>query len=165
MSEIQKESVNKILEEENEQFIIFVLNDQKFGINVLKSREIITVDNLTFIPETPDFVKGIINLREEIIPIINLNKKFNLKKHKNSEDKVIIISVNDTLIGFAVNEIDEIKKIHSKNISEAPYITRQIKKDYIQGVAKLEGELIILIDIENVFSQSEINKLHDLEEK
>ena len=150
---------------ENRQFIVFILKGQKFGINVLKSREIITTESLTVIPESPNFIKGVIELREEIIPIIDLNKKFNLKNNIDKvEDKIVIINVNNTLIGLAVNEVEEIIRINKDNISKAPEITKGVKKDYIYGIARLENELIILIDIDNVFSHSDIKKLQDLDD-
>ena len=150
--------------QESDQYIIFTLNNQEFGINVLEGREIITARNLTAIPESPDFVKGIINLRNKIIPIIDLNLRFNLQSEiKREEDKVIIISLSNTLIGLRVKEVEEIIRIQKNKISEAPDITKGVKKDYIQGIARMEDRLLILINIESIFKQEEIKKLQNME--
>ena len=148
------------------QFIVFILNEQKFGINVLKSREIIKVNDLTYIPESPDFIKGVITLRKEIIPIIDLHKRFKLQDEiKTEDDKVIIISVNNTLIGLGVKQVEEIQRIESKKISQAPEITQGINQDYIQGIARLNDKLIILIDIDSIFSTKEIRQIKNLDNK
>ena len=160
----QKNSQKNNLNRESDQFIIFTLQDKEFGINVLDSREIITAGDLTTIPESPNFVKGVINLRDQIIPIIDLNKRFKLQgEMDHQQDKVIIISVNNTLIGLGVKEVKEILRIDPDNISEAPEITKGVDKNYIQGIARMDARLLILIDIEKIFSESEIDKLQDLE--
>ncbi|MFW6389928.1 MAG: chemotaxis protein CheW [Halanaerobiales bacterium] len=157
-----KKSENRI--ENSNQFIVFILNQQKFGINILQSREVIIASDLTSIPRSPDFIGGVINLREEIIPIIDLAKRFNLQKElKSEDDEVIIISVNNTLIGLKVKEVEDIKKIEPDKINKAPEVTQGINQDYIQGIARLDNELIILININSIFSSEEINQMQDLE--
>ena len=149
--------------ESYKQFIVFVLDDQDYGINVLDSREIITAENLTILPDSPDFIKGIINLREEIIPIIDLTRRFNLENTLNEEEsKVIIISVNNTLIGLAVEEVKEILRVDTENISDPPEMTQNIKKNYIKGIARLEERLLILLDIDEIFSREEIEKIEEM---
>ena len=155
---------NKI--ENSDQYIVFMLNEQKFGFDVLNSREIITADDLTSIPESADFIQGVINLRDKIIPIIDLHKRFKLQDEiKTEDDKVIIISVNNTLIGLGVKQVEEIQRIESKKISQAPEITQGINQDYIQGIARLNDKLIILIDIDSIFSTKEIRQIKNLDNK
>ena len=166
LTSTKNDNQNNSKEEESNQFIVFILNEQKFGINVLKSREIIKVNDLTYIPESPDFIKGVITLREEIIPIIDLHKRFKLQDEiKTEDDKVIIISVNNTLIGLGVKQVEEIQRIESKKISQAPEITQGINQDYIQGIARLNDKLIILIDIDSIFSTKEIRQIKKLDNK
>ena len=161
----KKENDEKQVKNSN-QFIVFTLNEQKFGIDVLKSREIITASNLTSLPESCDFIRGVINLREEIIPIIDLHKRFKLQNKLNSEDdKVIIISVNNTLIGLGVKDVEEIQSIEPDKISKAPEVTHNINQNYIQGIARLDNELIILIDIDRIFSKKEIDEIKDFDYK
>ena len=141
---------------EYQQYIVFKLDDQEYGINVLDSREIITADDLTELPDSPKFIKGIINLREEIIPIIDLVQRFNLEKSLNKEDsKVIIVSVNDTLVGLAVKSVKEILRIDLENISETPEVVKKIKQNYIAGIARLDDRLLILLVLEEIFSDPE----------
>jgi purine-binding chemotaxis protein CheW len=158
----QKTEVN--INQDNNQYVIFTLGSQEFGIDVLDSREIITAKDLTVIPDSPDFVRGVINLREEIIPVIDLTKRFNLRKQAdNNKTKVIIVSVNNTLIGLGVNDVEEIIRINDSNISEAPEITQGVNKDYIQGIARLKDRLLILIDIKSIFSKDEMEELQDMD--
>lgn len=146
------------------QYVVFALGSQEFGIDVLDSREIITAKDLTVIPDAPDFVRGVINLREEIIPVIDLTKRFNLRgESENNKTKVIIISVNNTLIGLGVNDVEEIIRINDSNISEAPEITKGVNRDYVQGIARLSDRLLIIIDIKSIFSKDEIEEIQDMD--
>ena len=145
------------------QFIIFNLADQEYGINILDSREIVTFDQLTVIPDSPEFVSGVINLRDNIIPIIDLTKKFNLKESSVQMEKIIIILVNNNLIGLAVKDVKEILRINSDDISDPPEITKNIDKNYVEGIARLDERLLILLDVESIFSKKEIKQIEDMD--
>jgi purine-binding chemotaxis protein CheW len=142
------------------QYIVFSLDKQEYGINVMNCQEIFTTEELTTIPESPNFVEGVINLREEIIPIIDLGVKLNLDTNLESEKaRVIIVSIEGTKAGLLVKDVKEIKKIETENISDAPKITKSIKQKYIKGIAQTEERLLVLIEPNNLFSQSEIEKI------
>jgi len=153
-------------EEEIKQYIEFEISDQIFGIDVLNSREIIKPQEITILPDSPEFVEGIINLREEIIPIINLEKKFNIRSNKNKviNRQVIIITINKLLIGLKVNEVNGIIRINNKKIKDIPGITQKLNKNYIKGVASLDKGLLIILDINNIFSKEEIKQLKKVNE-
>jgi len=147
------------------QYIKFVTGEQAFGIDVLSSREIVREENITNIPESPDFVKGVIDLREEIVPIVNLEKLFNTKLSTDeeiNEKKIIIIKVEGTLIGLEVDSVEEIIEIKNDTIKKAPSITKKYSKDYIQGVASHDDELFIILDVKNIFSSEEIEKIKNV---
>jgi len=153
-------------EEEIKQYIEFEISDQIFGIDVLNSREIIKPQEITILPDSPEFVEGIINLREEIIPIINLEKKFNIRSNKDKviNRQVIIITINKLLIGLKVNEVNGIIRINNKKIKDIPGITQKLNKNYIKGVASLDKALLIILDINNIFSKEEIKQLKKVNE-
>src|SRR6056297_800433 len=94
-----------------DQYIKFDIADQTFGIDVLSSREIVRAEEITVIPDSPDFVKGVIDLRNEIVPIVSLQERFNMAVagggDKHREKKIIIIAIDDTLLGLEVNEVEE----------------------------------------------------------
>src|SRR6056297_2517678 len=148
----------------SKQYIKFETGNQAFGINVLNSREIVMESEITSIPESPDYVKGVINLREEIVPIVNLDKLFNIKLSDESveEKKIIIIKVDGTLIGLQVDGVDEIIEIENSRIKDAPSITKKYGKDYIQGVAKHNERLFIILDVNNIFSSDEIEEIKEI---
>jgi len=145
----------------NRQHVIFALGRQKYGIDVMDSREIITTEELTFIPEAPSYVEGVINLREQIIPIINLDKKFNLNINIDN-NKIIIISVDNELVGLMVEEVIGINGLNQKDINDAPEITKKIDANYIRGIANLNDELIIIIESINVLKYKELKEIKSL---
>jgi purine-binding chemotaxis protein CheW len=148
----------------DKQLIVFSLNKQDFAIDVLESREIIKADNITVIPDMPEFIEGVIQLREDIVPIVNLAKRFSLKAdNEKIYDQVIIVSIDDRLIGIKVSDIKGIVRVKVDNIDEIPEIIRNINRDYIKGVAKLENGLLVILDISKVFSRNEINLLQKIE--
>jgi purine-binding chemotaxis protein CheW len=148
----------------DKQLIVFSLNKQDFAIDVLESREIIKADNITVIPDMPEFIEGVIQLREDIVPIVNLAKRFSLKAdHEKIYDQVIIVSIDERLIGIRVSDIKGIVRVKVDNIDNIPEIIRNINRDYIKGVAKLEDGLLVILDISKVFSRNEINLLQKIE--
>jgi purine-binding chemotaxis protein CheW len=148
----------------DKQLIVFSLNKQDFAIDVLESREIIKADNITVIPDMPEFIEGVIQLREDIVPIVNLAKRFSLKAdNEKIYDQVIIVSIDDRLIGIKVSDIKGIVRVKVDNIDNIPEIIRNINRDYIKGVAKLEDGLLVILDISKVFSRNEINLLQKIE--
>ena len=159
----ESETLKKKKKGSDLQFIIFNLADQEYGINILDSREIVTFDQLTVIPDSPEFVSGVINLRDNIIPIIDLTKKFNLKESSVQMEKIIIILVNNNLIGLAVKDVKEILRINSDDISDPPEITKNIDKNYVEGIARLDERLLILLDVESIFSKKEIKQIEDMD--
>ena len=151
-------------EKEIEQYIVFSLDEQEYGINVMDCQEIITPEKLTNIPDSPEFVKGIINLREEIIPIVNLSDRLNLEADLDKENsKIIIVSISGIKAGLLVKNVEEIKKIEAENISDAPSITKKINQKFIKGIARTDDDLLVLLDPDSLFSQSEIEKIEKIE--
>ena len=145
----------------NKQYVIFSLGKQNYGIDVMDSREIITTGDLTFIPEAPSFVDGVINLRDQIIPIINLNEKFRLNLDIDN-NKVIIISVDDELMGLKVQEVIEITNLNQKDLNDTPEITKNIDSNYIKGIAKLKDDLIIIINTNSLMKDKEIEEIKNI---
>ena len=134
----------------NKQYVIFSLGKQNYGIDVMDSREIITTGDLTFIPEAPSFVDGVINLRDQIIPIVDLGKKMNLKS-ETDKNKVIIISMQNVLIGLLVEDILEIKKIDKINKANALKASQKVNIVFIEGILSFNEKLIIVINMKKLF--------------
>ncbi len=156
---------SKITQKEEKQFIVFTVCGEKFGVDVRQAREIIPSTDFTRIPNSPEFVMGVINLREEIIPIIDLKKKLRLstKNPDNLDEKVIIVELDDTLIGMQVDSVSELMRLYTSDIAEPPKIVKGINRDYLSGVGKLGDKLLILLDLNKILSQREIEELDKME--
>lgn len=147
------------------QYVIFKLGDEKYGVDIMKVKEISEFKESTKVPNAPYFVDGIINLRGEIIPIINLKKRFKIKgvQEINSDTRIIVININDKNIGFIVDEASEVLRINEDDIEQAPEIIAGVDRQYINGVGKLENTIVILLDLEKILTDEEKEKLEEME--
>jgi purine-binding chemotaxis protein CheW len=149
-------------------YLSFVLNDEEYCIEILKIKEIMGMTMITPIPQTPQFIKGVINLRGQIIPIIDLRLKFEMD-YKDYADRTCIVVVELdydgqlTLMGVVVDSIQEVINIPKEKISEVPYINAKIKSEYIQGIAETGDRIKIILDITKVLSQDEFVLIKDID--
>ena len=146
------------------QFVSFQIGDEGFGVNIHQAREIISYPELTKIPNAPEFVEGVIDLRGEIVPIVDLQKRLNLNTENNEqEQKVIIVEVEEMLVGMKVDEVEGIIRLNEEDIGNAPQLARDINQSYVQGVGRMEERLLILLDLTAIFSSQEVKQLEELE--
>jgi len=146
------------------QFVVFKLDGEEYGINIINVKEIGIYKEPVKIPNAPDFIEGIINYRGEVIPIVNLKKRFNLKDLIISNNtRVIIININDKQVGFVVDEASQTIRIDEEQIENTPEMVTRIDSEYITGVGKVEDRLILIIDLEKVLTDSEKQKIEKLE--
>ncbi len=138
-------------------YLTFVLEDEEYGIEIIKIREIIGIMPITTVPQTPDFVKGVINLRGKVIPIIDLRLKFDMEeKEHTSETCMIVVDVQGILVGIIVDTVSEVADINENQIEPAPGFGSSVETDYIHGMAKIKDAVKILLDIDKVLSVEEI---------
>src|SRR5699024_9325365 len=132
------------------QYVVFKLDDKEFGIGITNVKEIIPYQASTGVPDTPDFIEGIINHRGNVIPVISLKRKFKLDCEKNTKDtRIIVITLEGKDIGFIVDEAYQTLYLDENEIDPAPDIIVGVDKKYIMGVGKVdEDRLLILIDLE-----------------
>lgn len=145
-------------------YLTFSLDQEEYGIGILKIKEIIGMMDITCVPRTPDFVKGVVNLRGKVIPIIDLRQKFGLTEIPYTERTCIIVVEIDiaqiiVLIGIVVDAVSEVLSIREEEIEETPTFGTKLDTDFILGLAKTEGGVKILLDIDKVLSTSEIAAL------
>jgi purine-binding chemotaxis protein CheW len=137
------------------QFVIFRLADEEYGIDIPRVKEIKEMMSITRVPKAAHFVRGVINLRGEVIPVIDLRRKFNLPEVKENEDtRIIIVSVDDITVGLIADASSEVIEISSKDIEEAPDGIGSINHDNIYGIGKVGERLIILLDIVKTVTSS-----------
>ncbi len=150
-------------------YLTFTLENEEYGIGILKVKEIIGMMPVTSVPRTPAFVKGVINLRGKVIPVIDLRLKFNMASIDYSERTCIIVVEIDAeaetvLIGIVVDAVSEVLNIKKEEIEETPAFGINLSTEYILGMAKMEGGVKILLNIDKVLSAQEIERL-DRKEK
>ncbi len=145
-------------------YLTFTLNEEEYGIGILKVKEIIGMMSITSVPRTPEFVKGVINLRGKVIPVMDLRLKFSMGEIPYTDRTCIIVVEIDSqdstvLIGIVVDAVSEVLNIAEDEIEEAPTFGSRLDTDYILGMAKMEGGVKILLDIDKVLSAKEIEAL------
>ena len=150
----------------DEKYLTFSLADEEFGIGILKIKEIIGMMPITSVPQTPEFVKGVINLRGKVIPVIDLRLRFGIEEIDYTERTCIIVveverSSNTVFIGVVVDAVSEVLNIKEGDIEETPAFGAKLDTEYILGMAKMEGGVKILLDIDQVLSASEFELLEN----
>ncbi len=153
-------------QKENEellQLVSFNIGNEEFGIDILKVQEIIRLMTITKVPNSPEFVEGVVNLRGRVIPVIDLRIKLGLAKiDHNNDTRIIVVEINNSTIGFIVDAVSEVLRI-PKNITEPPPpIAAGIDSDFITAVGKLEDRLLILLDLEKILSSSEKEEIKEV---
>jgi purine-binding chemotaxis protein CheW len=138
-------------------YLTFTLAKEEYGIGILKVKEIIRIIPITMVPRTPDYVKGVINLRGKVIPVVDLRLKFEMEGAEQTEQScIIVVEVTDQqrqgLIGVVVDSVSEVLNIKGGDIEDAPTIGTRLDTDYILGMAKMTGGVKILLDIDRVLS-------------
>ena len=139
------------------QIVIFKLGEEEYGIDIMKVVEIVLHQAINRVPDAPSYIEGIVNLRGDIHPIYNLRKRFNMVEHEADEStKIIIIKTIEMNIGFIVDYVSEILNIPEEEIEDAPNIISSRPEDqYIQGIAKQDNRIIVLLDIDKLVSNRE----------
>lgn len=137
------------LAEANLQLVIFRLRDEEFGIEINQVREILSLIDITPIPVSDEYIIGVINLRGEVIPVIDLARQFGLPVSSSlpKTARIVVIEAVDNTVGVIVDEVPQVIKISAGKIEPAPEIIQKSIRSYIKGVGKLEDRLIILLDL------------------
>ena len=146
--------------EKGGKFLTFFLSTEEYGIEILKVQEIIGVMNITPIPRTPTFIKGVINLRGRIIPIIDLRLKLSMEEAKHTEETCfIVVKAHDMHMGVVVDKVSEVLDIAGENVEDAPSMGEDINTDYILGIGKAGDKVKMLLDIDKVLSDKDLKAL------
>lgn len=150
-------ATNKKLRNAAGEYLTFVLGTEQYCLEILKVQEIRGYDAVTQIANTPDFIKGVVNLRGKIVPIVDLRIKFHLSKVEYDEFTVVIIlSLNNRVIGIVVDGVSDVMALKKEQILDVPELVTSIDIKYIVGLATVELQMMILIDIEQLMSSQEI---------
>ena len=154
----------KAMVDKEGKYLTFTLAEEEYGIGILKIKEIIGMMPITTVPRTPEFVKGVINLRGKVIPVMDLRLRFGMEEIEYTERTCIVVveiegSSGTVMIGVVVDSVSEVLNIKGEDVEETPTFGSKLNTDYILGMAKMEGGVKILLDIDQVLSEDEIADL------
>jgi len=139
------------------EYLTFVLGSEEYGLEILKVQEIRGYDAVTQIANTPDFSKGVVNLRGKIVPIVDLRIKFHLNKVEYNEFTVVIIlNLSGRVIGIVVDGVSDVTALKDEQIRDVPSLVTSIDTKYIVGLATVESKMLILVDIEQLMSSDDM---------
>jgi purine-binding chemotaxis protein CheW len=154
------ESSGRSHEDVGGKFLTFFLAGEEYGLEILKVHEIIGMMPITSVPRTPKYVKGVINLRGKVIPVVDLRLKFGMEsKEQTAETCVIVVQANSIETGIVVDNVSEVLDIVSEDIEDAPSFGATVNSDYILGIGKSEGRVKLLLDIDSVLSMEDVAEL------
>jgi purine-binding chemotaxis protein CheW len=142
-------------------YLTFKLAEEEYGLEILKVQEIIQMQAVTHVPRTPDYVRGVINLRGKVIPVVDLRKKFGIDAVKDTEKTCIIVvqithKEGKVVMGIIIDEVKEVLDIRAENIEETPSFGSSIDTQFIMGMGKIGQSVKILLDIDKVMSSQDL---------
>ena len=155
--------LNPKKEDELLQLVTFSVDVEEFGVNILKVQEIIRIMEITKVPQAPEFVEGIINLRGKVFPIIDLRHRFGLvPKTHDKNTRIIVIEVKSIIVGFVVDAVSEVLRIPASTVEPPSPIVAGVDSDYISGVGKLQDRLLIMLDLDKLLSIDDISMINGM---
>ena len=141
-------------------FLAFFLGDEEYGLEILKVYEIIGMLPITPVPRTPSFIRGVINLRGKVIPVMDMRARFGMPAIPDTEETcVIVVKAQGVQMGIVVDRVSEVLDIRSEEIEDAPAFGAQVNTEYILGIGKCNDSVKILLDIDKVLSRKYINEM------
>ena len=154
-------------EERAGKYLVFHLGKEEFGIRVLKVREIMGIQDITAVPQTPGYVKGVINLRGKVIPVVDLRLKFGLPEIEYTQRTCIIVvqveaEAHGMLMGIVVDGVAEVLNLVPGDIEDTPDFGQGVVTPYLLGMAKIKGKVKILLDIDQVLTSQELHGLQSV---
>ena len=150
------------------QLVTFHLGEELYGVNIMDVKEIVKLQNVRFIPNAPYYVEGIINLRGEIIPIIDLHKRFKLQDPSPSGDDsidggFIILNIEGSQIGIIIDKVERVVTVKAEDVKDPPQMLSGIGSEYIEGVIREDPGYLIMLNIRKLFNAKELQKIIEMQ--
>ncbi len=151
---------------ETTQYLTFKLDEEVFALDVAKVREILEYTNITKVPQTPDFMRGIINLRGSVVPVIDLRLKFGMTSTEQTVNTCIIVTEVEMdgetiLLGALADSVQEVNEMEPAQIEAAPHIGTKLNTDFIKGMGKQDNRFVMILDIDKVFSSDDLASISE----
>lgn len=148
-----------------DRYLTFEIDEEKYGIEILRVKEIIGMQKTIHVPRTPNYVKGVMNLRGLIIPVINLRSKLEMPEIEPQMDTaIIIVMIEDVSVGFIVDRVDEVLGIASENLSQPPRFGSSIDTQFIKNMAQANEHVIMILDLQRIFEADELAGIQKMAE-
>lgn len=145
------------------QFVVFKLGREEYGVNIMQVQEIGPYQEPVKVPNTPDFVEGVMNLRGSVIPVLSLKKRFNIKGQELTENtRTIVINFGDKQIAFIVDDASEVLTLDTADIQDTPEIIAGVERKYITGIGKRGERLLIILDLSFLLDEQEQAQLANM---
>ncbi|MGI6122694.1 MAG: chemotaxis protein CheW [Acetivibrionales bacterium] len=149
-----------------QQLVKFFIADEAFGVGIKQIYQILKPQEIFKVPNTPPFIEGLINLRGKVMTVFNLRKRFNMPEKENDENtKILIVKMDDYLLGFTVDSVAEIVRIPEEEIVETPPSLTNFDRRFLSGVAKMNEKLILLLDLEKILTPDEEIQVKEIVEE
>lgn len=140
------------------QLVVFAIGNEEFGVDISQVREIVRLIAITYLPKAPDFIEGVVNLRGQVVAVIDLAKRLSIpSKPRGENTRIIIIEIEGLTMGMIVDSVSEVLRLSSEHVEEVPsVIETEVQEHYISGVGKLKDRLLVLLDLKKVLTPTEI---------
>lgn len=149
------------------QLVTFHLGEELYGVNIMDVKEIVRIQNVRVIPNAPYYVEGIINLRGEIVPIIDLHKRFRIQANRSEDIEMdggfIILNIDDNKIGIIIDKVERVVAVKGEDVKDPPQMLSGIGTEYIEGVVREEQGYLIMLNTRKLFNAKELQKIYDIQ--
>ncbi len=153
--------VNKlVVRGEGGQYVTFLLGEEEYGLEILAVQEIIGFTHITHVPHLPEFIKGVINLRGTVVPVVDLRLKFGIgQADYNNHTCVVVVKMEERVMGMVVDVVSEVVNFPEGSVEAAPPFGTNVRADFIKGMGKIGDRLVIILDIDKVLSNDELSAI------
>lgn len=159
MNETVNREIAEVKNEEN-QYVTFCIGKELYGIEVMRASEVMYLAEVTEVPDTLPFMKGVMDLRGTIVPLVDVRTKFKLQPKEYDTDTVtIIIEYDEERIGLIVDSVSDVLNLSLDDIQETTHFANDINQDYVKGISKVGERLVIVLDVDRIFSNAELERI------
>jgi purine-binding chemotaxis protein CheW len=144
------------------QIVSFTVGKEEYGVHIEEVQEVVRMPEITKLPQTESFIKGVINLRGNVIPVIDMRERFRMEAVRYSEmTRVIVVKIDEKLVGMVVDTVSQVLELGQEDMSEAPDIIHGISREYIEGIGRMNESMIIVLRIQKVLTATELVDLQE----
>ena len=140
------------------QLVVFAIGNEEFGVEIGQVREIVRLVPITYLPKAPDFIEGVVNLRGQVLVVIDLAKRLGIPSHPRTEStRIVVVEVENNTVGMIVDSVSEVLRLPYEDVDEVPMLVdTEIPEHYIRGVGKLKDRLLVLLDLDKILTPEEV---------